>query len=99
MYRFLPPFQRGGREQHIGEMITDRKGRAAYLKTFRLSENQVRRGYLLQSLADHDWHLGRTAQALGSSYAEVVRRIRAAGFGSLLDAHVVARRTRESQES
>ncbi|MFI1936633.1 ARPP-2 domain-containing protein [Streptomyces purpureus] len=99
LYRFLPPFQRGGREQHIGEMITDRKGRAAYLKTFRLSENQVRRGYLLQSLADHDWHLGRTAQALGSSYAEVVRRIRAAGFGSLLDAHVVARRTRESQES
>ncbi|WP_369143862.1 hypothetical protein [Streptomyces sp. R44] len=99
LYRFLPPFERGGREQHIGEVITDRKGRAAYLKTFRLSENQIRKGYLLNRLADCDWHLGRTAEALGTSYAEVVRRVRGAGLGSLLDAHVVARRLREDQES
>ncbi|MER5205351.1 hypothetical protein [Streptomyces sp. NPDC002825] len=98
LHRFLPPFERGGREQHIGEVITDRKGRAAYLKTFRLSENQIRKGYLLNRLADCDWHLGRTAEALGSSYAEVVRRVRGAGLGPLLDAHVVARRLREEQE-
>ncbi|MEU7277579.1 hypothetical protein AB0A69_02105 [Streptomyces sp. NPDC045431] len=91
LYRFLPPFQRGGgAEQHIGELITDHKGRTAYLKTFRLSENQVRRGYLLRRLADCDWHLGRTAEALGTGYAELVARVRAAGFGPLLHAHTVA---------
>ncbi|MGW8364506.1 ARPP-2 domain-containing protein [Streptomyces wedmorensis] len=98
LYRFLPPFLRGGREQHIGELITDHKGRTAYLKSFRLSENQIRKGHLLRRLADEDWHLGRTAGALGTSYEEVVRRIRAAGLGSLLDAHVVAQRIRENQE-
>ncbi|WP_202971179.1 ARPP-2 domain-containing protein [Saccharothrix sp. ALI-22-I] len=44
--RFLPPF-RLKQENHIGELITDRDGRTAYLKTFRLSEAQVRRGHLL----------------------------------------------------
>ncbi|MER5885193.1 hypothetical protein ABT160_15300 [Streptomyces sp. NPDC001941] len=92
--RFLPPFARG-REQHIGELITDRKGRLAYLKTFRLSENQVRRGHLLRRLADCDWHLGRTARELGTTYEELVRRIRRAGFGELLDAHGVAVGARE----
>lgn len=98
LHRFLPPFLRDGREQHIGELITDHKGRAAYLKTFRLSEKQIRKGHLLRRLADADWHLGRTAEALGTSYAEIVRRIRAAGLGGLLDAHVVAQRLREKQE-
>ncbi|MEV7676516.1 hypothetical protein [Streptomyces sp. NPDC088752] len=98
LYRFLPPFGRDGREQHIGELISDHKGRTAYLKTFRLSEKQVRKGYLLHRLADRDWHLGRTAEALGTSYAELVRRIGAAGLGGLLDAHVVARKVREAEE-
>ncbi|MET9673667.1 hypothetical protein ABZY68_11315 [Streptomyces sp. NPDC006482] len=98
LYRFLPPFLRDGREQHIGELITDHKGRAAYLKTFRLSENQIRKGHLLRRLADHDWHPGRTAEALGTSYEEIVRRIEAAGFGGLLDAHAVARRAREKEK-
>ncbi|MER5962554.1 hypothetical protein [Streptomyces sp. NPDC002057] len=98
LHRFLPPFERSGREQHIGELISDRKGRTVYLKTFRLSEGQIRKGYLLRRLAGCDWHLGRTAEALGTSYAEVVRRVRGAGLGALLDAHVVARRLRETQE-
>ncbi|NML49497.1 hypothetical protein HHL19_03940 [Streptomyces sp. R302] len=98
LYRFLPPFLRDGREQHIGELITDHKGRTAYLKTFRLSDAQVRRGYLLRRLASRDWHLGRTAEELGISGEELVRRIRAAGFGPLLDAHGLARAARVSQE-
>ncbi|MFF7851402.1 ARPP-2 domain-containing protein [Streptomyces sp. NPDC090109] len=98
LYRFLPPFRRDGREQHIGELITDHRGRTAYLKTFRLSEKQVRKGYLLHRLADHDWHPGRTAEALGTTYAELVRRIGAAGLGGLLDAHAVARKAREERE-
>ncbi|WP_432126280.1 ARPP-2 domain-containing protein [Streptomyces sp. bgisy082] len=98
LYRFLPPFRRDGREQHIGELITDHRGRTAYLKTFRLSDKQVRKGYLLHRLADHDWHLGRTAEALGTTYPELVRRIGAAGLGGLLDAHAVARKVRKERE-
>ncbi|GGQ16703.1 ARPP-2 domain-containing protein [Streptomyces roseolilacinus] len=98
LYRFLPTFQadRGGR--HIGEVITDRKGRTAYLKTFRLSENQVRRGWVLRRLADCDWDVARTAEALGTGYEELVARVRRAGFGALLDAHAVARRARALRE-
>ncbi|MEU9864523.1 hypothetical protein AB0D99_26975 [Streptomyces sp. NPDC047971] len=99
LYRFLPPFQRAGQEQHIGELITDRKGRTLYLKTFRLSENQIRRGHLLHRLADCDWHPGRAAEALGTTYAELVRRVENAGLGALLNSHVVAQRLREKQES
>ncbi|MFJ5706948.1 ARPP-2 domain-containing protein [Streptomyces sp. NPDC093105] len=98
LYRFLPPFARDGREQHIGELITDHRGRTAYLKTFRLSEAQVRRGYLLRRLASCDWHPGRTAEALGIARDELVRRIRSAGFGALLDAHGLAQTARNAQE-
>ncbi|MFI1187222.1 ARPP-2 domain-containing protein [Streptomyces californicus] len=84
LWRFLPPFVRDGGGQHIGETITDHKGRVAYLKTFRLSDAQIRRGHLLRTLAGADWEPGRAAAALGASRAELMRRIRAAGFGALL---------------
>ncbi|KIF72291.1 hypothetical protein HY68_19080 [Streptomyces sp. AcH 505] len=82
--RFLPPFARDQAEQHIGELIADSAGRTAYLKTFRLSGAQIKRGHLLRSLAAHDWRLESTAAALGTDVAELVRRIRSAGFGRLL---------------
>lgn len=82
--RFLPPFLRNRGGQHIGETITDHKGRVAYLKTFRLSEAQIRRGHLLQRLADADWSLPLAAREMGTGQDELVRRIRAAGFESLL---------------
>jgi hypothetical protein len=81
--RFLPGFRRG-EPNHIGELITDRRGTTAYLKTFRLSENQVRRGYLLNQLASNDWHLPATATAMRVSEAELGKRIQSAGFGALL---------------
>lgn len=84
LWRFLPPFLRNRGGQHIGETITDHKGQVAYLKTFRLSEAQIRRGHLLRRLADADWLLPRAAVALGATEEELVRRIRAAGFESLL---------------
>lgn len=84
LWRFLPPFLRDSGGQHIGETITDHKGRVAYLKTFRLSEAQVRRGHLLHRLADADWQPARAAQTLGTSEKELRGRIRAAGFESLL---------------
>ncbi|MFF0308120.1 hypothetical protein ACFYSC_11865 [Streptosporangium sp. NPDC004379] len=81
--RFLPPFepQRGN---HIGELITDEDGRLAYLKTFRLSQSQVRRGRLLNDLAVCEWNLAATAAALGVTEPELGLRIEDAGFGHLL---------------
>lgn len=87
--RFLPSFQLK-RENHIGELITDRHGRTAYLKTFRLAENQVRRGYLLTLLAAADWHLPTAATRLGISQSHLGLRIEAAGFGDLLREDILA---------
>ncbi|MER6599751.1 ARPP-2 domain-containing protein [Streptomyces parvus] len=84
LWRFLPPFVRDGDGQHIGETITDHKGQVAYLKTFRLSDAQIRRGHLLRTVAGAGWQLDRAAAALGSSREELVRRMRAAGFSALL---------------
>ncbi|ROO84550.1 hypothetical protein EDD29_2077 [Actinocorallia herbida] len=82
--RFLPSFTRR-RENHIGEMITaDGDGALAYLKTFRLSEAQTRRGHLLASLSAHDWHLGRTAEALALTEVQLALRVVAAGFGAMM---------------
>ncbi|MDT0265512.1 hypothetical protein RM844_04305 [Streptomyces sp. DSM 44915] len=81
--RFLPSF-RPKRENHIGEAIVDGAGRVAYLKTFRLSESQIRRGHLLTRLAAHDWHLGETAAELGLTRAQLGLRLEGAGFGALL---------------
>ncbi|MDP9849670.1 ARPP-2 domain-containing protein [Streptosporangium lutulentum] len=81
--RFLPPFERQ-RENHIGELITDSAGRLAYLKTFRLSENQIRRGHLLTQLAANGWNLTYTAATLSVTEHELGLRIDAAGFGHLL---------------
>ncbi|MEV6973746.1 hypothetical protein [Kitasatospora sp. NPDC093806] len=81
--RFLPEF-RPKQENHIGEAITDEAGRVVYLKTFRLSESQVRRGHLLDRLAAHDWHLGAAAGSLGITEAQLGLRLEGAGFGALL---------------
>ncbi|RSS54513.1 hypothetical protein EF912_16790 [Streptomyces sp. WAC07061] len=81
--RFRPPF-RPKEENHIGEAITDDSGRIAYLKSFRLSEGQVRRGHLLDRLAAHDWHLPATAADLGIDTAQLGLRLEAAGFAFLL---------------
>ncbi|WP_042408096.1 ARPP-2 domain-containing protein [Streptacidiphilus carbonis] len=81
--RFLPPF-RPKQESHIGEAITDQAGRVVYLKTFRLSEAQVRRGHLLDRLAAHDWHLADTAAELAITEAQLGLRLESSGFGFLL---------------
>ncbi len=87
--RFLPSFERH-RENHIGETITDESGRLAYLKTFRLSESQSRRGHLLTTLARHDWHLPATATALGASVDDLALRLNRAGFGHLLRPEILS---------
>jgi hypothetical protein len=76
-------------ENHLGETITDDEGRLAYLKTFRLSGAQVRRGHLLSTLAAHDWHLDATAAALSTDRPSLVARLDRAGFGHLLRPEVI----------
>ncbi|PZG01624.1 ARPP-2 domain-containing protein [Micromonospora deserti] len=81
--RFLPAFNPEA-ESHIGETITDEAGQLAYLKTFRLSAAQTRRGHLLSQLAANDWDLDATATALGTDRDGLVQRLDRAGFGHLL---------------
>ncbi|MFS2292344.1 MAG: hypothetical protein FWJ90_06520 [Actinomadura sp.] len=81
--RFLPSFGLR-KENHIGEVITDRDGRIAYLKTFRLSEGQVKRGFLLKTLAAHGWRLSAAAAAIGIDETTLAMRIERSGFGHLL---------------
>lgn len=81
--RFLPSFALR-EENHIGEAITGGDGRVAYLKSFRLSDAQVRRGHLLSRLAEHDWRLSAAAAALGTDEAALALRLERAGFGYLL---------------
>ncbi|PRQ08276.1 ARPP-2 domain-containing protein [Enhygromyxa salina] len=87
LHRFLPEF-RLKTENHIGELISGRDGETAYLKTFRLSEAQVRRGYLLSVLARHDWDLDAAAKAMNTDKLELCKRLERAGFGELLRAHL-----------
>lgn len=86
--RLLPDFE-PGRESHLGEAIVRDGGEIEYLKTYRLSDAQVRRACLLQTLATHAWSLEETAAALGSSRDELVRRLGNAGLGYMLRPHVL----------
>ena len=86
--RFIGELQ-PDRESHIGEAILRADGELEYLKTFRLSAAQIRRAYLLERLAAHEWHLGATAEALGDTYEGLLVRLRNAGFGHLLKPHIL----------
>jgi hypothetical protein len=86
--RFLPALD-PDTENHIGETITDHNGQLAYLKTFRLSAAQTRRGHLLSQLATHGWDLDTTATALGTNRDGLVQRLDNAGFGHLLRPDII----------
>lgn len=87
MSRFLPAF-RPREENHIGELIRAPGGELAYLKTFRLSDPQVRRGYLLDTLARHDWDLDAAAEAMRTTKENLLTGLERAGFGLLLRAYL-----------
>ncbi|MEE6258840.1 ARPP-2 domain-containing protein [Plantactinospora sonchi] len=95
--RFLPAFDPDG-ENHIGETITDGAGRLAYLKSFRLSAAQARRGHLLSRLAAADWNLDATAAALGTDRQSLVLRLDRAGFGDLLRPEIIDAARRRARE-
>jgi hypothetical protein len=87
MSRFLPEF-RLREENHIGELIRAPGGELAYLKTFRLSEPQVRRGYLLDTLARHDWDLDAAAEAMRTTKENLLIGLERAGFSLMLRVHL-----------
>ncbi|MEV4823243.1 hypothetical protein [Micromonospora sp. NPDC049274] len=95
--RFLPAFDPDA-DNHIGETITDETGRLAYLKTFRLSAAQTRRGHLLSQLAASDWDLDATATALGTARDSLVQRLDRAGFGHLLRPDIIDACRRRARE-
>ena len=80
---------------HIGEAIVRAEsGQIEYLKTYCLSALQVRRAYLLQQLARHDWELAAAASALKTTEADLVVRVANAGFAGLFRREVLERARR-----
>jgi hypothetical protein len=83
LLRFVPTLRLDD-ENHIGEAIVRDDGTVEYLETYRLSDAQTRRAFLLQTLAAHGWDLAAAAAALSTTKIELCRRLDNAGFGYLL---------------
>jgi len=81
--RFVPVFD-PDLECHLGERIVRDDGTLEYMKTFRLSAAQVRRAYVLDTLAAAAWNLDDAATALHTTVAGLTQRLVSAGFGYLL---------------
>jgi len=95
LQRFITDLNPAG-ENHMGEAIVRDDGRLEYLKTYRLSAAQTRRAYLLQLLAEAEWHLDTAAERLHVTRDDFVLRLEKAGFGYLLAGEVrdAARKSR-----
>lgn len=76
-------------ENHIGEAIVRDDGTVEYLKSFRLSDKQVKRAYLLQILAQHHWNLDAAAASQSQSRDQLAQRLINAGFAYLLSDSVL----------
>lgn len=88
LYRFHTGYEHGF-EHHMGECVLRPDGRIGWLKTFRLAEDQAARASLLLSLRDQDWHVERTAQALGTTATHLIRRLHKLGLGAMFKPEVV----------
>ena len=87
LQRFITDLSEPG-EQHIGEVIVREGGALEYLRTMRLSRDQVRRARLLELLAAHQWNLRAAASELDTTPHGLARRLERAGLGFLLRAHL-----------
>lgn len=88
LQRFLPEFD-PNEECHIGERIVRADGTLEYMKTFRLSHAQVRRAFLLKTLASVEWNVAAAAIKLGTTTKDFLQRMVNAGFGYVLKPHIV----------
>ncbi len=76
-------------ENHLGEAILRADGTLEYLKTFRLSAQQVASAMLLERCAAHGWRLEHVAEAMHMDKDALVRRMCRMGFGYLLKKETV----------
>ncbi|MFE6307387.1 hypothetical protein [Nocardiopsis sp. NPDC057823] len=81
---WLAPEPTRGDDLHVGEVIQDRHGRTAYLKTLRLSAAQARQARLLYALGAAQWRLKQAAADLGITEPALIDRLDRAGLGHLL---------------
>jgi hypothetical protein len=80
-----------GAHHHVGEVIVRDDGTIEYLKTFRLSDGQSQRAFLLQTLAQQQFRLVDTARVLRIQPIQLVDRIARAGFSYLFRPEVLAK--------
>jgi DNA-binding NtrC family response regulator len=92
--RFSTPL-RPDEECHVGERIVRADGTLEYLKSYRLSAAQVRRGFLLEALAASGWRFDEAAERLGSTRIELARRLQNAGLGYVLAPGLLERARRK----
>lgn len=82
---FLPD-----RQNHIGECVLRPDGRIGWLKTFPLSDTQSAFAWFLHHLSRHDWHLDRSAEAMGIDRREIIRRMHRVGLSRIIRRDVLA---------
>ncbi len=83
--RFMTNFNDFTEEvNHIGERIVRPDGELAYLKTFRLSQDHVRKARLLDLLARNHWSLPDAAHDAGYGAWRLKQEIIQTGFGYIL---------------
>ena len=98
LQRFLTGLDTGG-EDHIGEAIVrGADDELMYLKTFRLSEAQVRRARLLDQLAASGWDLAAAGASAGLSKARFIVSLERAGLGFLIKPHVLQKARKSMYE-
>ena len=83
---------------HIGERLVRQDGEVLYLSTMRLSKGQTRRVHLLSQLAEHEWNLGRAANALRTDVPTLIARIEAHGYGYLINRGLRERAAKDLRE-
>lgn len=98
LQRFITDLQ-PKHENYIGEAIIRESGELEYLKTYRLSEAQIRRAYLLSKLAEQNWNIEATAKALLQTTEDFIARLESAGFGYLLNQAVRDAALRKNKKS
>lgn len=98
LQRFITDLSLGS-ENHMGEAILREDGELEYLKTYRLSESQNRRVYLLSQLAASDWNIERTAVKLHHTPEELFYRLEKAGLGYLLKTTVLEKTAKQRRKS
>lgn len=85
LVRFISQASWLGREAHVGEAIVGEDGHLGYLKTYRLSAQQVQRLTLLRQLEACDWDIKRASELTQSMYPMGLKqKMRELGLGYLL---------------